>query len=474
MNKKLIKIVCLVICMCNVLALMILPVGANSAQTEWRGADSAGTVVRGGECPIVVTKETLTFDIDEFPEYHYYSNRDNYSYSPTVKAEYTFYNPSDLTVTAKLDFPFGAVPGYYIGNDTNSYNITVDGEPVERKIRYTLNSGDAFELDVDLSKLSDEYMTDGFYTPDMTVTKYTYRGNSTPSNYKETYKARTGFDWDYDNSKSRVYFPGITGYHDLENGGVRISTTSAGFNKHSTVYVIGEPLSDPLEWKSYKDYKVADEDEISCNIKLDKTETMTFKDFVLEYRENDDISEVDWYNAVVCGLNSGKCFDEGLLSATYGRDLNSDKYRGYLMRWYEYEITVAPGQSIVNTVTAPIYPSVDADYSPTAFTYTYLLSPAKTWKSFGELEIIVNTPYYIIDNSIDGFTKTDTGYTVTLEGLPDEELEFVLCKSDDPELYGAKLSHRKRVSSVLKSPITYIVAAGLFIVFIVIRKKKRG
>ncbi|MBQ3000737.1 MAG: hypothetical protein IJD63_03205, partial [Oscillospiraceae bacterium] len=85
------------------------------------------------------------------------------------------------------------------------------------------------------------------------------------------------------------------------------------------------------------------------------------------------------------------------------------------------------------TVTAPIYPSIDTDYDPDIYGYTYLLSPAKTWKSFGTLDIVVNTPYYITESSLEGFEKTDTGYTLTLEGLPDGELTFTLSTSEDPE-----------------------------------------
>ena len=81
------------------------------------------------------------------------------------------------------------------------------------------------------------------------------------------------------------------------------------------------------------------------------------------------------------------------------------------MRWYEYEITIAPKESIVNTVTAPIYPEIDLNYEPDIYSYTYLLSPASTWASFGEIEIVINTPFYITDNTIDCFEKKANGMT---------------------------------------------------------------
>ena len=94
------------------------------------------------------------------------------------------------------------------------------------------------------------------------------------------------------------------------------------------------------------------------------------------------------------------------------------------MRWYEYTITLEPGQTLKNAVTAPLYPAIDADYTPSIYAYTYLLSPAKTWTQFGELDITVNTPYYMTECGIDGFTRTDSGYALSLPGLPEGELTF--------------------------------------------------
>ena len=46
----------------------IQPAYTNSAQRHWSGTDSTGAVVLGEDCPIVVERELLTFDVQEFPE----------------------------------------------------------------------------------------------------------------------------------------------------------------------------------------------------------------------------------------------------------------------------------------------------------------------------------------------------------------------------------------------------------------------
>ena len=108
------------------------------------------------------------------------------------------------------------------------------------------------------------------------------------------------------------------------------------------------------------------------------------------------------------------------------------------MRWYQYEIEIPAKSTIVNTVTAPLHPSINLKWTPAVFGYTYLLSPAKTWTKFGNLDIEIHTPYYIIDDK-NGFTKTQTGYELSLDGLPNGELEFTLstdANAQPPSTFG--------------------------------------
>ena len=81
-----------------------------------------------------------------------------------------------------------------------------------------------------------------------------------------------------------------------------------------------------------------------------------------------------------------------------------------------------------------MYPDANVRYEPPIYTYNYLLSPAKTWAKFGELDIVVNTPYYMTESGGDfTFEKTENGYQTSLDGLPDGELEFTLSASAKPK-----------------------------------------
>ncbi len=487
MKYNLEKIICLFICTLFISTLLPITANANSAQTQWRGVDSTGAMTVGENCPIEVTKEVLTFDISEFPANYYREKEDYLAYTGKVSAEYTFYNPTDLTVTATLAFPFGKRPDYasiydeesqsYITNvDTEKYDITVNGEAVEKNIRYTLESDLQFDLENDLPKLRDNYVSDSFFSPDMTVTKYTYivGGENKEGQIDETkYRAaNAAFDWDGGDGNTKIYFPDQSGFHLQKDGDARL-TSWAENGDVLTVYAIGQPLSTPLVWKCYEDGGVKDREEIDGIVSLTNTETMTLEDLALEnWRESTGVTKVDWYNAVIDAFNydiKGNS-EYNYISLNIVSSLSTEVFMGALMRWYEYEITIAPKESIVNRVTAPIYPAIDMSYDPDIYSYTYLLSPASTWASFGEIEIIVNTPYYITDNTIDGFVKTDNGYTYRQNGLPSGELEFTLCTSENP------IAPQRVYRGMQAETIMFIAAAGVVGVIIlaaVIKKKLR-
>ena len=144
------------------------------------------------------------------------------------------------------------------------------------------------------------------------------------------------------------------------------------------------------------------------------------------------------------------------------------------MRWYEYTLALEPGQTLTNTVTAPLYPAIDAGYTPSIYTYTYLLSPAKTWAQFGELKIVVNTPYYMTENNQGSFSETGNGYELTLPGLPEKELSFTLSESEHPR--PPKLSIPFHPVFLFAGFAGFVLIGGgvIAVVLIIKRKKSHG
>ncbi len=434
---------------CIALALVLLPApcsfhaSANSAQTKWQGTNSMGAIIESSPSPVCITNEKLTLNIQEFPANYYASKEDYLAYGATATAEYTFYNPESYEVKATLAFPFGAQPDYAnlydetaeyydFAADAAKYSVTADGEAISTRIRYTYSSGGSFNVNDELAKLSDKLLTDEFYTIDTQVTKYRYviGGEDKASPIDEQYRAATvAFDWSSTDENSRIFLPECNNLHTLKNGSVRLGTGVQNSDEFF-IYAIGNPLSAAPVLKIYENGNTADGTEIDGKAVLTKTENMNFYDFVLSFRPETatEITDNDWYNAVLCALQAGTD-DRGFITAHIGENAY---FAEGLQRWHEYELTFAPQQTLKNTITVPLYPSIRGDYSPTVFQYTYLLSPAATWADFGDLEIEIKTPYYLTQSSLLRFEETEDGYHLQLTGLPDSELDFTLCTVENP------------------------------------------
>ena len=206
---------------------------------------------------------------------------------------------------------------------------------------------------------------------------------------------------------------------------------SVGADDLAELYVFGEPLSVLPDIAFYQDGGVENGEKIAGHVSIFEVETMTFEAFALSnWQAERGVSTVDWYNALVDELNGSlKYTSHPVLSCS--RFQNA--FHGSLMRWYMYEISLAPGERLVNSVTAPLYPSIDTRYIPAVCAYTYLLSPARGWADFGRLDIVINTPYYLVESSIRGFEKTENGYRFSQNGLPLGELTLSLSASEAPE-----------------------------------------
>lgn len=453
-------------------AVFIQSTHANSAQRHWSGTDSTGSLVKDKNCPLAVDKELLTFDVQEFPK-NYYNNIEEFlAYTGKVTAEYTFRNPADYTVTATLVFPFGNLPHYgeyiydsYTGKhaaalETDRFGVAVNGKLIKATVRHTLKDrGTPFSLDEDMPKLTDGYISDGFFRPDLPVWVQQY---SVEGIGAENQAATAAFVLREDSSKTRVLWEEKSGIATLKDG-IRMS----GWTKTGdtlTVYIFGEPPKDGIAWSLYENG--ACKKKIDGTITLKCSEQMTFWDFVFrEYDNSSGISESDWYNAQVAFLNDGS--KDWMYGGIY-----TEKSSFSLMRWYEYTLTLEPGQTLTNTVTAPLYPAIDAGYTPSIYTYSYLLSPAKTWAQFGELKIVVNTPYYMTENNQSSFSKTEKGYELTLPGLPEKELTFTLSEAEHPR--PPKLSIPFNPVFLLAGFVGFVLIGGVVIAVLLILKRKKS
>lgn len=450
---------------------------ANSGPSFWSGATGSGIYTK--DCPVIVSGECLTFDVRKFPEPYYESEEEYLAYDGKVTAEYTFVNPTDEEISVALYFPFGTSPAYvwseYAGrdfryaDDTGKYVLKADGKAVDVTVRHSYaptEIADGFEFVAQSEKLLDDYkIYDDFYAPHTPVYAYTYEIKEVDAAAENAFAFAEIFT---DGSTMRV----LCDYRIGELGDDRVELGfNIGTGRNITLYTVGESLSDQPNWKFYRNGYYKNRGECSARITLvERTET-TFADLILSCRPNgSNVSDVDYYNAMLdyrIGDSTALYFsgDDDLLSR-------------YLMRWYSYTLNFAAGQTIVNTVTAPIYPMIRFDTDPCMYEHTYLISPAAGWADFRDLEINILTDSYLL-NDTRGFAKTETGYRVAFDVLPDGELNFSLCSSDSPQYrsnaYGVVWIFLLVGSVILfyVLPVALILGLAVWAIVYACRKRKR-
>ena len=434
-KNKIVAALLLSVLLCAVLA---LPASANSAPSYWEGTDTVGAVVSEGDCPLVVEHETLTFDIGEFPASYYADKKDFLAYNASVTAEYSFYNPTDMTVTAKLLFPYGQTPVYgdyfYDENGepdspdlSGKYGAQVNGQSVQTTVRYAWGYRYQMENALEcVDRIHDTYYEEGFLKRDLPVHVYTYTVDGVPAGNNA---ATVGAYFDHDAKRTMVLMENSNG-GNVHGEGVKLGRFVHN-DRQVVLYVFGEDIGE-VEWKLYENGGM--KTEIEGSVTLTSRETVTFEQIAMQ--KHDAASGVpahDWFNAIVANLEDNKWDDHGI----YMNDIREWDISNELLECFEYELTLAPGERLTNTVTAPLFPTINGDYEPAIYHYVYLLSPASRWADFGTLDIYINTPFYMVDIApegvaFDAFEKTDTGYAAHLEGLPIGELRFVLSTEPEP------------------------------------------
>ena len=437
-----------VFALCIILALAPA-VSANSLPGEWVGTTVTGVSFDGDQCPIEVLQEHLTFDIPHFPGRYedYELNTDSVSNEASVTAEYVFHNPTDADITATLLFPLGDQPQYGPGNtvDVTEYGVWIDGERIEMELRHSFRDGIPFSSDRDTAALRDTLAVHEFYSPELPVTKYTYRLTGAEPLGPNYDTAKLYFYSDPSRTKV-IMAPARSMTHREDHTFVG---TALNEDLTAVVYEIGQRPEKPHEWTTQ-----------AGQMELVSTETMSFQHFVLSGRPADSqISELDWYNMIVDRMTVSEWDGGFLFEGVFGGSYD------HIMPWYRYELTVPAGGSVVNTVTAPLYPTIHEGWSPAIYTYRYLLSPAKGWAGFGPLDIHIKTPFSMTQCNLEGFEKTAKGYSLRLDGLPEKELEFVLSSVKNPKQPGSGIGRRLVLRVVL-------LAAVLTVIFVSKKRKK--
>ena len=236
-----------------------------------------------------------------------------------------------------------------------------------------------------------------------------------------------------------------------------------------TVYVLGEDILDiQTEIFRYRDGVAEIAERAAATLRSE--ERMTFSALAESLHTLSAVNVEDWKNALVEHIEKGRFPDAAVSNAT-PRDLEA-----CFMPWYEYSLTVPAGGRTVSAVSSPIYPTVENTHSQLLYRYTYTLNPAQCWSKFGTLTIDIDTPYYLSESSLLGFTAREGGYTLTREKLPLGDLSFTLSAEERIEDGKNAYTDREDDAPLITAIVilgTVFAAAVTVVIVLTVQSRKR-
>lgn len=446
---------------------------ANSAQYSFYGSMASGVILTDEDSPIEVTSEELVFNIHELPPSR---DLELATYESNVSATYHFYNPADFDAHARLVFPLGDIPSYVNGDDyetmIESYDIQLDGVVAPHQIRHTYQHyAETFNVSRDITRLRDTKVNDVFFNDTLAVYHYTVTIDALSTMTESAISLVV--------PRSYAGYIFTDAYFWTKEVGTKYEIQlSAKEGQLFHLYFLDVDFTNlATSFKLYDTFYDANEFNYTAAVIGNQ---IPFNDLIMaDYDPESIISEVDYYNAEIDMLNL-RFKPAGNLKFGWTRlfDLRSD-----LLVWFDYNMTVLSKQTVVNQVTAPLFPAIREDYEPSVYDFTYLLTPASTWAAFGELTIEIKTDLYLISSSLPGFSDEVDGYRLELVTLPETELTFRLSESREPKLHNYGMDTLMMVLAIFAALgamiivplIISLVTAGIIILIIhnVSKRKKQ-
>lgn len=388
----------------------------------YEGTRSTGVLLAEESCPIAVEKEVLTIDVRELPSPD--GERGFAEYGATATARYTFRNPTENPHTATLWFPFGTAPdyapdGFDFYGDTARYSVKKDGNAIAVNSRYSYCGDGALSVDNGPALIEDD--TDGFFRADTPVTAYTFRVTPPPQAEGDTRAYFTlCLTLKVDPARTRIAASEPSKCF-IDKGfavvSYRFPRADGAFS--FSLYAFGDGVT--LKKQGVYDDRSALPVEGAAVEEIARTED-TFAAFAAEKYPGTacGMAEGDWYRGFSDALGA---VQGGVMCSAVPDEIGAADF----MRWYQYDLQFEAGEEIVNEVSAPIYPTVRENSAGLQYEYTYLLSPARKWASFGGLRVEILTDYDLTASSLDFERAPETGYVLEwADGLPLGELTFTL------------------------------------------------
>lgn len=406
-----------------------------SAPTRFYGASTSEPQISEG-LRAVVEEQSITFDITEFSDV----NEDDLIMEQCgrVNTSYTLYNPTEEEINMTITLPISGVPQGYVNNEdgieTEKYKFTVNGEVIEPTLiegRYLYSSFGTIDSD---TFIPTEYTSNEHFSTDMAVTKYTFRQKCSE------YNNVIGIEADPDTFDGSCFvFDKWAGRIDRDDGSYFLYVSPHSNNSTFDLYVFGKQLTSPPEFDMYVEPSAGIIEKADGDVELIGSETMSYDEYISRNGYLDEDSRFDKKDLYhVFAREISNVIDMGgvysTVRARYAYDLNYRYSTTYILNAFTYEFNIAPGERVTASLDAPLYPSIETKYVQNTYEYEYKPYFPNADIRSGNINVKINTPYYIVSNGEPTFTKTDGGYNLTIgTGYPTRSIFFTLCEVESPE-----------------------------------------
>ena len=433
-----------------------MPIHALREMEYWQGMDSTELLFMDKNSPIVVNKETITYDYFEMSKPTYDSKKELLENKNQITLDYELYNPTDETITTTLAYPLGEaldinlvidITGtLYFYQDTEKYDVTVNGESVEKQLRHTIvRETEQYPYRFSEEDILDEMIESEFYYPELPVTIYSFEVSDVQGTVCPVLTTTLAL-----NSAESQYFSTSQSGRILGN-----YLHEVWLDREMTfdLYVFGKPLEELPIWTIYHD---GTQEEIEGTVTHTNTKEITFEEYVKQTKPTDiEISYVDWYNATINEFKGRKKSFGLLQPISHYRKLSQN-----LMRWYVFDVTLEPKETITTTIKAPLYPTIQETEKGYDIEFKHLFSTAS--KDYKEVNVQINTPF---DTKDDSLVEHKVGYQLIIDEFTDKDIQFELSKKQ------LRLIDLSELSFKISITLFAILAIGIqiFLIVLVIR-----
>jgi hypothetical protein len=403
-----------------ILLLITATVHANSTPVRWVNPPSSVMFSVAEDTPLSITEEQLVFDFST-------GSFDDFSRG-SVHATYEMLNTEAKPMISPMVFPLiGSIGALASG----SFTLEVDGDPMEMDVLYgpiiELKEDGFVDLGADTILAAFEYeeYEPVHYRKDELIHWYELEVDSTLEEFDLIIQLDV-------HPEQHIFTLGFNGFEMDDQGSVTLSSWQQQKRQPLKFYVSGDPVT-----FTYRGEKVVDgKRQATTDFKiLAKSGSMEMEPFLLDYIQmsgNHRMSTEEYIQNRAFYLSE---WDQLLERQAFFMEGDvSQIFNVNRLILFVYQVPFEENQAHNVRITYPVKGSMDRSQTVTPlFTYRYLLSPAKHWKSFQNLTITVIPPEeapYLIDSNLAFSHQSDGSYIAIEEQLPGENLHFTLYEHD--------------------------------------------